>query len=273
MLSASTLVLISMWIVTRNIGYLLHPLIMAKLPHHPVIADVGTGTGLFLSQLASMYPNATLRGFDISRELYPSRESMPPNVSLDMMDVKSPPPLEEQNQYDVVHVRLLTAAMSPTDWSAVASNLKLLLRPGGALQWEECNFAQGRHLRGKTDSTISAARFVGSLFRETLREKLSYGWSTLPSIFKDLGLGNVEEDIVSSDRAADTREALTANGMVAVFDWAKLTSARGMLGSLSIDELEKLEEQAYQDIKSGCYVRFDIHVILGFESKRSASPG
>ena len=31
------------------------------------------------------------------------------------------------------------------------------------------------------------------------------------------------------------------------------------------EELEALEEQAYKDIKSGCYVRFDIHTIRGFK--------
>lgn len=182
------------------------------------------------------------------------------------MDVKAPPPLAERHRYDVVHVRLLTAAMTPLDWEIVVSNLLQLLKPGGALQWEECNFAGGRHLRGEANSTVSAARFMGSLFREQLKDRLSHGWNTLPRIMRTAGLVQVDEDIVSSDRLVETRGALTANGMLAVFDWAKLMSRRGASGSCSMDDLKSLEVQAEQDIRSGCYVRFDIHIVLGFRS-------
>ncbi len=249
----------------RNIGYLLHPSIVRKLSQSPVIADIGTGTGLFLSKLAKEYPGATLRGFDISNELFPAPESLPRNVELALMDVKQPPPSEERDRYDVVHARLLVAAMNPEDWGTAVRNLVKLLKPGGALQWEECNFAHVRHLRGKADSTTSAARSMGIVFREALKEKFAYGWSTLPQIMSDSGLVRVDEDIVSSDRIVETREALTANGMAAVFDWARLMSKRGMPGSRSMEELRELEERAFNDIKSGCYVRSDVHIVLGFK--------
>ena len=181
------------------------------------------------------------------------------------MDFKEPPPSSEHHRYDVVHVRLLTAAMNPADWEVAVRNVSQLLKPGGALQWEECNFAHGRHLRGDPGSSVSAARFIGSLMRESLREKFSYGWSTLPQSMESAGLVHVGEDIVSSDRVVETREALTANGMVATFDWAKLMSKRGMPGSCSMDKLLELEEQARKDVSSGCYVRFDIHITLGFK--------
>jgi ubiquinone/menaquinone biosynthesis C-methylase UbiE len=249
----------------RNIGYLIHPSITNELSCSPAIADIGTGTGLFLSQLAKVYPEATLRGFDISRDLFPAPESLPSNVELGIMDVKQPPPPEEHNRYDVVHVRLLTAAMDPMDWDVAVRNLNRLLKPGGALQWEECNFADVQHLRGSTGSSVSAARFMGSLFREGLKEKLSHGWSTLPQIMGSAGLVRVDEDIVSSDRVVETREALTANGMVAIFGWAKLMSQRGMPRSCPMDELKRLEDQVHKDVKSGCYVRFDVHIALGFK--------
>lgn len=82
---------------------------------------------------------------------------------------------------------------------------------------------------------------------------------------KDAGFEDVEEDIVSSDRDVETREALTLNGMVAVFQWARLISERGIPGSHSMDELADLERQAFVDIRSGCYCRFDVHVAFGFK--------
>ena len=181
------------------------------------------------------------------------------------MDVKEPPAPEEHGQYDVVHVRLLVAGMNSTDWDVAVRNLTQLLRPGGALQWEECNFLATQYFRGKVDSSVSTARFMASLFREALKEKFSYGWNTLPGIMRNSGLLEVEEDIVSSDRIVETREAVSINGLTAIFDWARRMSTRGMPGSYPMDELKKLEDQAYEDIKSGCYVRYDVHVSLGFK--------
>lgn len=245
----------------------MHPSITDKLSaiDSPAIADIGTGTGSFLLQLARVYPKATLRGFDISQDLFPAPESLPSNVELGLMDVKQPPPSKEHNRYDLVHVRLLTAAMNPTDWEPAVRNLIQLLKPGGALQWEECDFTQCPYRRGRLDSSVSAARFMSTQFRMALMEKFSSGWSTLPQIMGSIGLLHVDDDIVSSDRVVETREAITTNGMVAIFLWAKLMSKRGAPGSLQIDELNKLEVQAARDIKSGCYVSYDVHIALGFK--------
>lgn len=219
-----------------------------------------------MAKLAESYPAATLRGFDISSELFPAPERLPANVELLLMDVKSPPPIHEQHRYDVVHVRLLTAAMSPTDWEVAVRNICQLLRSEGAIQWEEANFLHVRHLREGLDSSVSAARLMGSLFRESLRERLSCGWSTLGQIMKAEGLLHVNEDMVSSDRIPDTRKALTLNGMRAIFGWARNKLDHDAPGSLSMDQLQTLEAQAEKDIESGCYVRFDIHVFTGFRS-------
>ncbi|KAL8723971.1 MAG: hypothetical protein Q9181_007048 [Wetmoreana brouardii] len=250
----------------RNIGYLLHPCITDKLSSSPTIADIGTGTGLFLTRLAKQYPKAILRGFDISSKLFPAPETLPANFELRVMDVKCPPPETEHNRYDVVHVRLLTVAMNSEDWEVAVRNIARLLKPGGALQWEEGNLADGRHLRGGPESSVSAARFVGSLFREGLKEKFAYGWNTLPQIMRTTGFVDVVEDIVSSDRVAETRQALTANGMRAMCAWAKYRMDRDAPGSPSLNELQEIEAQAWKDIQSGCYVRFDIHIVVGLLS-------
>ncbi|KAI4233490.1 MAG: hypothetical protein LQ352_008247 [Teloschistes flavicans] len=231
----------------------------------PVIADVGTGAGLFLRQLAEVYPQATLRGFDISSAMYPTPQELPANVELHVMDVKQPPPPEEHHRYDVVHARLLFAAMTAVDWEVALHNMRLLLKPGGAIQWEEPNFAEVRHYRGVPGSSTSTLRIMSSRFRAAFKERLLYGWSSLPRLMKEAGLVHVDEEIVSSDRVPETRQALTTNGNVALFAWAKQMTSRGMPDSLSTDELEKLEALAEQEVKSGCYVRFDIHIITGFQ--------
>lgn len=164
----------------RNIGYLLHPTIARRLPKDPKIADIGTGTGLFLALLAQEHPDVSFHGFDIPAELFAEAQSLPPNVHLVLMDIKKPPPGKERNKYDVIHVHLLAAAMNPRDWEVAVRHVKTLLKPGGAIQWEECNFAQGRHVRGRAGSTITAARYIGDRMRVALKDKFAYGWSTLP---------------------------------------------------------------------------------------------
>lgn len=243
----------------------MHPSITSRLSESPIIADVGTGTGAFLLQLAKVYPKATLRGFDISQELFPSPESLPVNVKFGIMNIKESPPPEEHNRYDLVHVRLITAAMNPGDWDPAIRNLTHLLKPGGALQWEEGNLSNMQYRRETMNLSISAARFMASYFREALMEKISSGWSTLPQIMGSLGFLSVDEDIVSSDRIVETRQAFTANVTGALFHWARLMSERGAPASLQTDELNRLEAQADREIRSGCYLRYDVHIALGFK--------
>lgn len=192
-------------------------------------------------------------------------ETLPSNVKLGIMDIKQPPPLEEHNRYDVVHVRLLVAAMNPPEWQTAVSNLIRLLKPGGALQWDEANFGGTMHLKGEPSSTISTIRFLGSLMGEALKERFSHGWNTLPHIMGSAGLIGVDKDVVSSDRVAETRKALTTDGTTALFAWLELMLKHGMSGSVPMEELKRLEDQAQEDISSGCYVRYDIHIALGFK--------
>ncbi|KAI0185625.1 S-adenosyl-L-methionine-dependent methyltransferase [Xylaria flabelliformis] len=250
-------------LMTANIGYILHPSVVASLPATPRIADIGTGTGRFLLRLHTLYPNAILDGSDISSALYPPKEMLPSNVSLTVLDAKQPLPEDLHGQYDLVHVRLLVAAMLPGDWDTVVRNLCLLLKPGGHLQWEECDFVGSKYLREKVDSTVEAARFMGYAFRDALRERFEHGWSTLPKSMTNAGLTSVVSDVVSSDRLPETRDKLTITGMQAIFSWARLMTQRGVKGSLSGEELNSLEEKAYKDIASGCYVRYDIYVACG----------
>lgn len=49
--------------------------------------------------------------------------------------MKKPFPAEIHGKYDLVHVRMLVAAMLPEEWEPAVRNLTQLLKPGGFLQW------------------------------------------------------------------------------------------------------------------------------------------
>ena len=183
------------------------------------------------------------------------------------MSVKQVPPPEIHNRFDVVHARLLTVAMNYTDWDSAVRNLARLLKPGGALQWKECGFVRTQYLRGAVDTAVSTARFMASQVIEALKGRFSSEWNTLPQIMESEEFVEVIQDIVSSDKLVETREAATINGLGAISAWAKLMSKRNAPCSIQMDELSKLKHQANMDVKSGCYVGYDVCVAFGFKSE------
>jgi hypothetical protein len=161
----------------------------------------------------------------------------------------------------------MAAGLEPEEWKSAVQNLAQLLKPGGAMQWEECNFGGTEYYRGQPESTVKAARFIGRRFQDGLRSRFLHGWSTLPQDMTAAGLVDVEDDVVSSDRLPETRKEVTTNGLEVMFAWARLMAANKVPGFLSLERLEELEREVDIDIQSGCYLRYDIHAVRGFLPK------
>ncbi|KAI1747145.1 hypothetical protein F4782DRAFT_543757 [Xylaria castorea] len=168
--------------------------------------------------------------------------------------------------YDVVHARLLVTAMLPSDWEPAVHNLSSLLKPGGFLQWEECDFISSKNIRGRVDSRVDSARAMADAFRKASWERFEHGWNEIPAYMRAAGLTSVVSDIVSSDRVSETRERLTASIQNLVFTWARLMAQRGGPESMTSDQVDLMKKKVDEDIKSGCYFRFDIHVACGRKS-------
>ena len=155
--------------------------------------------------------------------------------------------------------------MEPNEWEPVLKNLLLALKPGGAIQWIEPAMSNVQHVRGRPESTTDTMTIMSWKFRpEVLQRRFENGWSTLPGLMKQIGL-TVETDIVSSDRLPDGRRPLTENGLIALFAAAKRMSRAGTPGAMSEPKIQELEEKAWGDIESGCYVRYDVHTAVGFK--------
>ncbi|ROW16720.1 hypothetical protein VPNG_01641 [Cytospora leucostoma] len=256
-------------LLTTNIGYLVKPHIAATLPPNARVADIGTGTGHFLEVLQQSNPDAVLDGYDISTAMYPA--TTPANINLKVLDIKQPVPEELHGKYNLVHARLLVAAILPDEWMAIVQNLAQLVKPGGWMQWEECDFISSKYLRGGQLGSSSAETLVkiAHMWREEMRERFQCGWSTLPADMRAAGLISVESDCVSSDRVPETRKAVGLNGMVAILYWLRKLAANGVPGSMTADEVELTEKRAREEIDSGAYVRFEIYVTSG-QKKASA---
>lgn len=179
--------------------------------------------------------------------------------------MKKPVPQELHGKYDLVHARMLVAAVLPGEWTAVVRNLAQLIKPGGWMQWEESDFLSSKYLRGE-ELEISGVDKVVEMshrWREEMRERFQCGWSTLPGDMRAAGLLSTESDCVSPDRSPATRKKTGMNGMVAIFAWLRMLAAKGEPGSMSADEVDQAEERAHKEIESGAYVRYEIYVTSG----------
>ena len=117
---------------------LIHP----SIPLHSVkaIADVATGTGIWLRDLANTWQSTDntrpkFVGFDISADQFPNEEV--PGIELHVHNAVQPFPEAFLGKFDIVNVRLMTYAMTVSDITDIVSNIASIVKPGGYLQWQE----------------------------------------------------------------------------------------------------------------------------------------
>lgn len=210
--------------------------------------------------MAPLFPEGELHGYDISSHFFPTE--IPKNMEFFILDAREPVPKELEGTYDLVHVRLLSMGLEASDWPWAVANLSRLLKPGGALQWEECNFLACTQQGFFPESTFGAVHEIEKVLLSAFASHFDRGYKILPDEMRTAGLTDVETDIVGSDRVKSTLGPYTANSMCVCFRWAR--SGKDPI-PFNKEELNELERQAFRDIASGGYVRFDIHVNWGFK--------
>lgn len=104
------------------------------------IADVATGTAIWLMDVARDLPTAQLDGFDINLAQAPLQQWLPPNVKLRDWNVFDEVPHELLGKYDIIHVRLLILVVENSDPRPIIRKLIKMLKPGGYLQWDDLNY-------------------------------------------------------------------------------------------------------------------------------------
>ncbi|KAL9594231.1 MAG: hypothetical protein Q9219_007148 [cf. Caloplaca sp. 3 TL-2023] len=124
----------------QELQFLLHPSI-PKLGPGAAIADIATGTGVWLLEAARQYPDTECLGLDISTNQCPPKAWVPASVKFDAWSFFEEPPPSLQGKFDIVHIRLIGIVI-PHDPVPVIKNIAMLLKPNGYLQWEEMNVAQ-----------------------------------------------------------------------------------------------------------------------------------
>ncbi|KAI5859445.1 hypothetical protein GGS23DRAFT_318066 [Durotheca rogersii] len=136
-----------------TLGFNIQPTVAAALPRAAAIAEVASGTGLWLGAVSRQRPEARCDGLDLNLGTAPPAAWLPANAQLRRWDVLGAVPDDMAGGYDFVHTRLLLFVVEAGDPRPIARNLWRLLKPGGYVQWDE---AALEHTRvDKTDPGLA----------------------------------------------------------------------------------------------------------------------
>ncbi|KAK4216725.1 S-adenosyl-L-methionine-dependent methyltransferase [Rhypophila decipiens] len=283
---------------TKTLGFLIHPNIITSLSSHDgpgddtpglKVADIGTGTGIWLLDVAKTYPSlcGQLVGFDVTFSSFPSPGELPSNITFNVQDMHHPFPESEIGTYDIVAVRFVSSATSRVEWESTAKNLVTLLKPGGWLQWiDSCNFSLYCSVPGTSRKACQEIWDGLEPYRLKGGDDLVIGLMmregragvNREDIGKGLGLVEVHEDVFSSDRLQDgppgleIRKMGTKNVMECFVGCLEsLFGAEDLaVNGWTRDKIKGLEKQAMEEIEKGVYHTLDQVCIIG---RKATGPG
>jgi SAM-dependent methyltransferase len=138
----------------ESLHFNVHPSI--PIPKQARVADVATGTAIWLIDVAREHPTAQIDGFDIDLSQAPPKQWLSPNITLKTWNVFDHPSEDMIEAYDVVHVRLLVLVVQGSDPRNIIRNLLRMLKPGGYIQWDELNYPD-THIRNSDSSLLTPA--------------------------------------------------------------------------------------------------------------------
>ena len=161
--------------------------------------------------------------------------------------------------------------MRGDDWEVVARNVVQLLRPGGAVQWEDMKggeswlFASDGTEVPQTSDSMAMSRLTG-MVKGVAGDRLQHGGpTTLGPIFSGLGLKDVGLETVSSDTVAAVRKPMSVNFMQLGMLAARRFLKAGLLEGRTTEELDELERKVLEEIDAGAYYTALMYITIGWQ--------
>ncbi|PHH64521.1 hypothetical protein CDD81_4300 [Ophiocordyceps australis] len=238
-------------------GYNLHP----KIPRQQKslkIADVGTGTGIWLLDLLpQLDPSAELVGMDADITQVGPKEWLPENLALREWSIFNDVPDDLVGAFDIVNIRLF-AFVIQGDATPILRKLKKLLKPGGYLQWCECDVLS---FRINTVSPDTCTHHLMQLWEQTMpnEARLFPTWvRSLPESFANEGFLDITTDW----------QAQKGHSGVALH-WCNLPIHEMLADRLRVSNPEKafqiraLMDAASAETRKGAMYAFDRVVVVG----------
>ncbi|KAF7191838.1 N-methyltransferase tcpN [Pseudocercospora fuligena] len=252
-------------LIVQNLGFILHPRIEAALPKDARIADVATGTGIWMRDLASKAPSTwSFVGLDLSDAQFPSSEQQG-RCTFDILNILEPVPEHFVHSFDVVHIRYLIAALKSHEWQIVARNVLRLLKPGCYIQWLESRFGYFEYLQSKPGvTTYHLKKLIQMMVDfEVSEDKLlpSFISPGLKNNVQENGFTDVQEDVFASDRVAENRKEANLVSIQAVYQIVQQFIRQRGMGKEEQAAIDEIYEKAIQEINDGAYTWWTMHCV------------
>ncbi|KAI1168090.1 UMTA methyltransferase family protein [Nemania serpens] len=240
---------------TKMFGYNVHPHIPTNNPGLRV-ADVGTGTGIWLLDVHDKLKDAQLDGLDVSFDAAPPTHILPPGVTLRHWDIKQNVPEDLIGVYDIVNVRFLAYVVLNDEVPGVVEKLFSLLKPGGYLQWGEADLDTLRFDKTTPEGSTTAMTDLYNLLA-VQDPRLKPRWiAKLPELFAQGGFVQVEKD------SQDARPHLAFIFFEASLMIHELV-ARKTKNENMARELKRLLPLAVEETKQGSYGTSLRYTVIG----------
>ncbi|KAF3480137.1 uncharacterized protein GIQ15_05484 [Arthroderma uncinatum] len=181
----------------ESLRFNLHPSISIPIESDLRIADIATGTGLWLFDVARELPaSAQLDGFDISLANAPQKQWWPRNVTMREWNVFDDVPDALVGKYDIVHLRLLILVVENSDPRPIIRKAFKMLKPGGYIQWDDLNYPDTYVRRPSVSSSTqrTAATPAFDSLREFVYSNGRHDWVLeLPEILSSEGFESARQ--------------------------------------------------------------------------------
>ncbi|RKP27376.1 S-adenosyl-L-methionine-dependent methyltransferase, partial [Syncephalis pseudoplumigaleata] len=114
-----------------HLKHILHNNYVTKLKKPSAILDVGTGSGAWLLEMASEFPETQCTGIDISN--VQPHDIIPKNCQFDLGDVLKGLPYADAS-FDYIHQRFLEMGVPSDAWPQLLDELHRVCTPGGGVE-------------------------------------------------------------------------------------------------------------------------------------------
>ncbi|MCJ1270762.1 hypothetical protein MMC22_010659 [Lobaria immixta] len=245
------------YLVKDILRYNIHPDIPVRDEKDFKIADVGTGTGIWVIDVNRQLSTASIDGFDISADQFPPKEWLPSNVSLGTFDALLPIPDELIEKYDIIHVRIFVAVVKNEDPTPILKNLISMLKPGGYVQWTEFNPHSERVTSARPELKKTALEQVQGI----INPHMHCNWvARLSQLFTQQGLTDVHtfyHPVSPEMQVAATRVIFMARHEI------NLKAQADPKSPLGGAEFSKLNAEAFEELNQGVALVITPEVTVG----------
>ncbi|KAI1773028.1 hypothetical protein F4818DRAFT_424653 [Hypoxylon cercidicola] len=222
----------------------IHPTILSSLPKTAVIAEVASGSGVWLVDVSREFPEAQLDGLDYDIRQAPHQQWLPSNVNMRHWNIFDQVPDDLVGKYDYIHTRLLVLVVESKNPQPILRNLLKLLKPGGYLQWDELDTMN--MCVKKVDPNVQTPAL--DQLREWSWAGGLHDWTVkLPQFFTEEGFQDVKIDFVGD--SPELAKAFNEQHLLTAEEFAEGLMKLGKPEAAS--RYFRLVEEAYEESMDG----------------------